>query len=56
MREPALPKVLEPLQEITKAVVGMHVLLTHPPFASYIPRRLLLRASPVKPLSAALMC
>ena len=38
------------LQETTKAVVGIHVLLTRSPFGAGIPRRLLLRVSLAKRL------
>ena len=44
------------LQEITKVAVGIHVLLTRSFFGDGIPRRLLLRVSPVKPTSAPLRC
>ena len=41
-------------QEITKEVVGIHVLLTRSLSGDGIPRRLLRRASPVKPTSVPL--
>jgi len=41
-------------QEITKEVVGIHVLLTRSLFGGGIPRKLLLRVSPAKPTSAVL--
>jgi hypothetical protein len=44
------------LQEITKEVVGIHVLLTRSLFDGGIPRRLLLRVSLAKPTSAPLPC
>ena len=43
-----------PLQEVTKEVVGIHVLLTRSLFGDGIPRRLLLRVSLAKPTSAPL--
>jgi hypothetical protein len=51
-----LTGTLEPLQEITKEVVEIHVLLTRSLFGAGILRRLLLRVSLAKPLSAALLC
>jgi len=49
-----LTGTLEPLQEIIKEVVGIHVLLPHSLFGDDIPRRLLLRVSLAKPTSAPL--
>src|SRR6516164_8270755 len=43
-----------PLQEVTKEVVGIHVLLTRSLFGDGIPRSLLLRVSLAKPTFAAL--
>ena len=48
------PCALESLQETTKEIVGIHVLLTHSLFACDIPRRLLLRVSLARPPSAPL--
>ena len=54
VRESALPKVLEPLQEILKEVVGIHVLLLRSLFGGGIPRKLPLRVSLAKSTSALL--